>query len=276
MKLRTILRRRGDDGKTAIAFASRPCPAVAVGLIMLGGFGITLLWCQTAAEPPLAFEVASIKPHPVIPSAVNEVHVVVRMNTPTLPSAPRQRFSEHMTTVETLIAKAYDLKTYQILGLPDWAKPYGASPGEYYDIDAITPMSDPNRAQMQTMLQSLLAERFELRVHPDMRELPAYELVAAKGGVKFKPIAGEPTPRSPTMFWLVEQLSHYRYMDRPIVDRTDLSGHYDFPSFREAERPDSASSLSAVLKSYLGLELKPTRERTQVLVVEHVQRPSPN
>ena len=68
------------------------------------------------------------------------------------------------------------------------------------------------------------------------------------------------------------------HVDRPIVDGTGLNGYYDFPSLREIflEHPDSALALSTLLRESFGLELKPEKESMDVLIVDHVQRPSPN
>jgi uncharacterized protein (TIGR03435 family) len=268
---------RGDEVKTGIAFGSLPYPIVA-GFILLGAFSSMLLGRQSAPEQPLAFDVASIKPHPMN-TRIGVFDVVDRRDPPTLPSAPRRRFSDHLTTIKVLIVRAYDLKLYQVLGLPGWAGPEGASPGEYYDVDAVAPMENPTRSQLQFMLQSLLAERFQLRVHRETRELPVYVLMVAKGGAKFKANTGEPTPISLTLFSLAQSLS--RHVDRPIVDRTDLTGHYDFPPspfYRELAQdpPGSASGVSDLLRAHLGLELKPERVSMEVLVVDHVERPSAN
>ncbi|MBZ5581580.1 MAG: TIGR03435 family protein [Acidobacteriia bacterium] len=164
-----------------------------------------------------------------------------------------------------------------MFGLPGWAGPDGARDVEYYDVDAVAPVEKPTRSQLQIMLQSLLAERFQLRAHRETRDLPVYALMIAKGGAKFKAITGEPTPISPTLFTLTESLS--RHVDRPIVDRTDLTGYYEFPSiFKELAQdpPGSASGVSDLLRANLGLELKPERVRMEVLVVDHVERPSAN
>ena len=208
---------------------------------------------------------------------MNRIDVVVRRFPPAAPDTPTKRFSDHMTTVKVLIAKAYDLDTYRVLGLPDWAQPEGAQAGDYYDVDAIAPMEKPTRAELQEMLRSLLAERFQLRAHLETRELPVYALTVAKGGVKLKPVIGEPAPDAQTIFMFIQFQS--RRVEHPIVDRTGLTGFYTFPSIpREvsADRSDSPSALSGLFAEYLGLELKPVRERTEALVVDHVERPSAN
>ncbi len=110
-----------------------------------------------------------------------------------------------------------------------------------------------------------------------MRGLPVYALAIAKSGIKFKASA-EQTPQHSTIFELANQLS--RLAGRTVVDHTGLSGYFDFPSggIRDlyVERPDSAAAVSAFLTNRFGLELKPEEERTEVLVVDHVQRPSEN
>jgi uncharacterized protein (TIGR03435 family) len=79
------------------------------------------------------------------------------------------------------------------------------------------------------------------------------------------------------MFAFAQMFS--RTVGSPIVDRTGLTGYYDFPSIPHEEirdAADSPSALSRVLATYLGLELKPTREPMGVLVVDHVEGPSAN
>lgn len=242
-------------------------------LALLGAIPLIPLWGQTAPEQALEFEVASVKRHLPPPGMVT---VVLRSSPPTLPDHPRKRFSDHSTSVKVLIERAYDLRAYQILGLPDWADPEASRFGEYCDVDAIAPMDNPTRPQLQVMLQSLSAERFQLKLHRETRDLPVYVLMVAKHGVKFKSVEGEPTPTSPTMYMLVQMLS--THVDRPIVDGTGLNGYYDFPSLREIflEHPDSALALSTLLRESFGLELKPEKESMDVLIVDHVQRPSPN
>lgn len=258
--------------KSCIVFPMRRS-TVAVALILLGPSVLMPLFCQTLPDQSSAFEVSSIKQHPVHTGSVT---VVTRRSPPALPSTPGRRFSFHVTTVKVLIALAYDVQPYQVLELPDWAGAERGNSEELYDVDAIAPVDSPTRPQLRTMLQALLAERCQLKVHRETREVPVYLLTIAKGGVKFKSIAGEPTPQSPTVFTLVQSIS--RYVEHPILDRTDLTGSYDFSSLHEIalEHPDSAYALSGLLKERFGLELEPKRESTEVLVVDHIQRPSPN
>jgi hypothetical protein len=244
-----------------------------VAFILWIATSLPLLWGQ-AADPPLAFEVASIKLH-APPSGT--IYLVVRRNPPDLPGESRRRFSDHSTTIETLIERAYDVKPSQVFGLPEWARD-GRAGGEYYDLDAIAAMENPSREQMQTMLKSLLAERCQLKLRRETRELPVYALTIASGGIKFKPLVDDVKPTSMTLYMFVYTIS--RYVDRPIVDHTGLNGYFTFASIPREYladlNDDPGASLSPLLKEYHGLELKPTVERTEVLVVDHVERPSAN
>jgi hypothetical protein len=81
-----------------------------------------------------------------------------------------------------IIQSAYRVRRFQVLGGPDWIN------SAHYDIDAKAE-GNPSPHQLWMMLQSLLEERFKLKVHEETRALPIYELVIAKGGVKLQPPA---------------------------------------------------------------------------------------
>jgi uncharacterized protein (TIGR03435 family) len=79
-----------------------------------------------------------------------------------------------------LIQQAYDVRSYQIIGGPGWLNT------ERYDIVAKAETPDINRETLKVLLQSLLAERFNLQIHRETKELPIYELVVGKDGHKLK------------------------------------------------------------------------------------------
>jgi uncharacterized protein (TIGR03435 family) len=94
-------------------------------------------------------------------------------------------------TLSDLILWAYDLDDYQILGLPAWGKPGQ----ELYDVDAKTEGdTSPPPDQLRLMLQTMLADRFQLKVHRESRELPLYYLVIGKNGLKMKEVVPDPAP----------------------------------------------------------------------------------
>lgn len=118
------------------------------------------LYAQPAAQPK--FEVASIKPS-------QEQRF---MNVRPLPG----RLTAN-ATVRLLMQNAYTMQPFQIVGGPEWVN------SERYDIEAKAD-GNASRAQMFLMLQSLLEERFHLKIHRETKELPVYALVAARSGLK--------------------------------------------------------------------------------------------
>jgi len=189
------------------------------------------------------------------------------------------RFTDHTVSVQQIILQAFDVTEYQVLGLPDWAKPGWLAPGgEYYDIDAVAPFDDPTPSELRIMLQSVLAERFNLRCHREEKELPVYAVVAARNGAKLQPAPAE--SRGITMYFLIQMFSLF-VVDRPIVDHTGLEGQYvpirpgDLNHVRD-EPLRAASEVSAMLEDRYGLKLEARKELTRVLVVDHIERPSPN
>ena len=188
----------------------------------------------------------------------------------------------------TVIASAFDLRTYQILGAPDWVK------SERYDVEAKTDggekVKSSERAMIRrAMLQSLLAERFQFRAHEEEREIAVYELVVRKGGPKMKESAdderpsarwgrGQYTAKQEWMTSLAANLSNWA--GRPVIDKTGLSGHYDVELSWELDRAEPTASqgpsLSTTVQDQLGLKLEPAKRPMKVLVVDRIERPSEN
>lgn len=144
-------------------------------------------FAQTPATPPLAFEVASIKPAGRLdPIAIRQgkMHVGMKVDGAICDIGA---FS-----LRDLIRTAYDVKDYQISG-PDWlGSPLDA---QRFDIQATLPEGATEK-QVPQMLQTLLADRFKLVVHRETREQPVYALLVAKGGPKLK--ESEPDPPAST------------------------------------------------------------------------------
>jgi uncharacterized protein (TIGR03435 family) len=221
------------------------------------------------------------------------------------PTPPgRCRFTR--LTLKQLIAYAYDIPPADVdrlvLGGPGWID------GDRFDVEARSEALVPV-AQMRLMLRHMLVERFGLRAHDEPREMPGYALVAATGGAKvraatgnepgggFRSINGGPlTASKATMPMLAAFLA--RRLGRPVVDRTMLTGTYDFtlswtpgddetPRFGitlpaeireklQSNADRSGTSLYTALQEQLGLRLVAERVTGQVLVVDAAERPSPN
>jgi bla regulator protein blaR1 len=144
---------------------------------VLHGPGLRAQAPQTGAAGP-AFEVASIKPN-----NSGDGRVMMGMQ-------PGGRFTATNITLKMLIRNAYQLQDFQIVGAPNWID------SEHYDIvakgeDGLAPeplsldRTGPNRIQL--MIRALLAERFQLTVHNENRELPIYALVVARSDGKLGP-----------------------------------------------------------------------------------------
>jgi uncharacterized protein (TIGR03435 family) len=193
-------------------------------------------------------------------------------------------------TVASLLSFAYAIHPRQIVDAPEWIF------HDRYDIEGTTDTEgEPNLHQFQEMVQKLLADRLQLKFHRDQRELPVYAIRLAKGGSKLKPAAdpnAEPnqsgnshaaeitqtyTNCSITEFVLGMQF----FLDRPIVDQTGLTGHYDF-SFRytadetRTTDPNAAPGLFTAVQEQLGLKFEPVKAPTDVFILDRVERPSAN
>jgi uncharacterized protein (TIGR03435 family) len=162
---------------------------------------------------------------------------------------------------------------------------------------------EEKRKQVHLMMQGLLADRFHLKAHFETREMPVYELVVAKGGPKLKEttdlmharvsvgaaaIRGTGVP----MHNLIDCLESVPDIGgRVVIDRTGLTGAYDFllkwtplqaaaPSdglSGSAPSPNAeAASLFTAIDEQLGLRLVASKEPGQVLVIDHIERPSAN
>jgi uncharacterized protein (TIGR03435 family) len=194
------------------------------------------------------------------------------------------RFHAAGLTLFALIDYAWDLKIYQLIGVPGWGET------EHYDISAKAPGDDAiTEQQARLMLRSLLAERFHLKIHNETRELPVYNLVIAKGGSKL----ATPAPEAKSVLIAgskglqvtagsLNQLASHLSLDpqigRPVLDTTGLTGRYDYTLSAwgsGAADPNSPSIFTAV-QDQLGLKLESAKAPIEVWVVNSAERPSAN
>ena len=207
------------------------------------------------------------------------------------------------TNVKDLIALAYGLHAKQIVGAPDW---FGT---DLYDIEGKPDAEGiPNETQIRTMLQKLLAERFKLTFHHDKRELSVYVISVASGGPKITKSTSDPNAlptfgfqglgnlivRNMTMTGFATWMQS-GVMDKPVVDQTELSGRYDFQlkwtpdesqfaQFRgtgtvvppPTNDPNAPPSLYTAMQEQLGLKMGPAKFPDDVIVIDHVEKPSEN
>jgi uncharacterized protein (TIGR03435 family) len=235
---------------------------------------------QQQPTSPLAFEVASIRPH-------KGMYTVVRVSI----SGPKVTIEAY--SLLGLIMDAYHLNaSYQISGGPNWVD----SDADRFDIVANAPGEvAPSGEDVRLMLQTLLADRFQLKLHPETKERPVYALVVAKNGPKLKESAPDKdfsttvaggraaqlTMTKATMEQLAIQLSTGG-LDRPVVDKTGLAGQYDItlnwiPEYAGPPAPDSNGvNIFTAVQEQLGLKLEPQKAPIEILLIDHVERPSEN
>lgn len=189
-----------------------------------------------------------------------------------------------------LIPLAFRLPDDQVVQ-PDWTQ------DARFDIQAKIP-AGASKEKIPEMLQTMLTERFGLKVHHEQKEMPVYALTVAKDGPKFKesPAEDKTDPGcnggyrkvcgQVTMESFAILLSRSSKMkapgapDRPVIDATGLAGKYDFvfESGREGNGRSADPVAGAEVVTYadalkaLGLKLEPTKHAYDILVVDHVER----
>jgi uncharacterized protein (TIGR03435 family) len=236
-----------------------------------------------------AFEVATVKPVDSDPKSGRFITM-----------QGSNRFVEKDYTLKLLIAAAYDLNPRTISGGPAWIET------DHYDILAVTPGDiRPDHDEQMTMLRSLLADRFKLTFHREPKVFSIYQLELAKSGPKLKESTAHPDDpvvvgpgvvypqrivlpgRNATMGNLVSLLQR-AILDRPVVDKTGLSGRYDFDlewapdetQFGGDIPPATAAATSPPLfeaiQQELGLKLEATKGPVDALVVDRAERPAAN
>jgi uncharacterized protein (TIGR03435 family) len=284
-----IARLLGQSRKSSSAMPG-PGILLAAALLAITAYG---LFAQPAA--PLSFEAATVKINngdhrePTFAAAPGRLHVV---GNPT----------------SNLIGNAYGIHN-DILGGPEWIN------SDLYDLEAKAE-GNPTEKQMMQMLQTLLEDRFKLKVHVEQREEPVFELLPAKSGIKIqrkteqdcvkRDSARQPKtepdpnpsafcgnnmilPKGTNMQWtltdndmtnLAEALSGM--VGRKVIDKTGFHGTFSFQA--EYARDQSATaaadlagtSILNILQGQLGLRLESAKGPVDVLVIDHIERPSEN
>jgi uncharacterized protein (TIGR03435 family) len=240
-------------------------------------------------SPDLRFEVASLKP-----STGHEQGGGIR------PAPGGQRYVAVNCPIKLMIQVAYRVKAEQIVGGPGWLDT------DRFDMEAKA--ERPSSAdELHVMLINMLADRLQLKSHPEKREMQMYALTVSKDGPKLTPheaANGGDTwiDETEAPFLHVRMKATYapmdyfafrlsQLMDRPVVDLTKLHGGYDFdleytrelpPGFPvggkiNGEEPDtSGPTIFAAVKQYLGLELRAQRGPVEVIVIDRAERPTGN
>ncbi len=252
----------------------QPTRGASQGSVITGALIITAacgLFAQTTSVRP-SFEAVSIKPNNL---SGNEVH---GHNSP-------GRLNIRMST-RHLIQEAFAVKDFQILGGPAWLG------NNNYDFIASTATPiELNDQTIQPYLQSLLADRFQLKYHRETKESPVYFLVAAKTGPKLTKHTGAGgfnmdensgkdkvtmSATNLTMAGLASWLA--REMDRPVIDHTGIDGEFDVKLEWSPEQISDSSgpSIFTALQEQLGLRLESGKGPVEMIVIDSIEKPSEN
>jgi uncharacterized protein (TIGR03435 family) len=231
------------------------------------------------------FEVTS-----VLANKTGEMRVMMRVQ-------PGGAWEATNVTLDSMIRLAYRIQESQLVGGPAWIY------SDRFDIVAKSPQGAPG-PEFGLRMQSLLAERFNLKLHRETRELPVYALVTdGTPGPRLTPspidceawargrTGQPPTPLQPgerptcgttatpgrltggsiTMSQLAQTLS--RYTQRMVLDQTGLTGGFDYDL--EFDEP-AGTSIFTALQQQLGLRLEARRAPVDVLVIDSAAQPAAN
>jgi uncharacterized protein (TIGR03435 family) len=302
-------------------FASQPAPAYLRQTVVR----FSRRWCTETAVVGLLMSEAVVGAGQARTDHPSFEVVSVRANTSGSLGGFRglkgRTYTATNQALRSVIADAYGLPVARVLGGPEWI---GAASvdvrfigGERYDLVATLPET-AGRADLSAMLRLMLAERFGLAARIEMRDAPIYTLLLARAdgrlGEQLRPVSidceaeevgadvvssaiadrqrqcateigGTLVGRGQRVSSLARMLS--LFADRPVVDRTGLSGGFDFDlSFPELATPadrrgggpgsDSGGAIFAAVREQLGLRLEPARGPLEFLVIDAVTRPTPN
>jgi uncharacterized protein (TIGR03435 family) len=261
----------------------------------------SLLPGQTPTPPaptkPLTYEVVSIRPNKSGTYNVrfNMTPDGIRLENISLANMVMNAYGSMSSTDD------------QLIGLPAWARE------SHYDVEAKVSEEDLgayknlNEEAKKEMMQALLADRFQLKAHIEIREAPIYALVVAKGGLKIKPAAAGDTYENGMKFngkaagpgsMQIDFKGHVEHAEvqgvsfdrfasnlthqvhREVVDQTGLTGKYDFkldwtPEDMTDEK-DAAPGIFTALEEQLGLKLEPEKGPVDFVIIDHVEPPSEN
>jgi uncharacterized protein (TIGR03435 family) len=216
--------------------------------------------------------------------------------------------------IENLINDAYGVDRYQIVGAPEWPWPtffmIEAKGDSEADAKLAALTAEQQRAEQAHMVQALLEERFNLKTHWETRVGDVYNLVVAKGGPRLgaqgsmppsaeelKMFGNRPLPpldqkrdgqefdyvaHGCPMGVLVRSLT--LQFGRPVIDKTGLTGKYDFvlkykgrwDRDRPADDMDPTPPMDRALQEELGLKVEGAKGPIRVLVIDHIEKPSEN
>ena len=220
------------------------------------------LWCQTAARAE--FEVASVKVSDSEDGGADW-------------NPEHGNFTAENATLKQLIGFAYHFAPSMISG-PGWLD------SVQFDINAKGKGDAPD-SQVRLMMQSLLEDRFHLKVHREKKEGPVYFLAGKSGGLNAQPADTPnptPFPRVPPGPHAVMRESHLSMAEladaltylakRPVFDRTGIEGEYRVMMWWGNSLESDAPDLFTALQEQLGLKLESGRGPVETLIIDSADK----
>jgi uncharacterized protein (TIGR03435 family) len=290
--------RRGRAGTFSLALA---CAAAVLLVVVMSPLTVV---AAPPAQPRPSFEVATVKQldneQPKYPGGT-DLSFVGTSGNPFKISGNRITLNG---TLHAFVAAAYSVKDYQVSGAPSWADSL------MFNITALSPGDAVTQDQARIMLQSLLADRFQVKFHRDSKVLPVYYLVQSKSSKMFTPAGADET-----FSWKVtqepgglmrskatnESIGDFVQLvgasaDRPVIDKTGITGFIDYDILFEPGRTPKAAGPSVeggggktppnqedlnravldAIQDQLGLKLQSAKDAVEILVIDHAEQPSEN
>ena len=252
--------------------------------------------------PLLLLPLPTQAPAPTVPTPTYDVVSI----TPNKSDSGNMMFNNQDATftatnfrLKNLLSSAFDIREDLISGLPGWAE------SARYDLNAkivdpdLPTLKKLTDQQHSAMLAQILADRFQLKSHTELKQLPVYNLVVTQHGPKFKPSAlqdehhGGYSVNNHDFTGTVLPLSSFagflaNDLHRTVIDQTGLTARYDLhltwapdtpdrPAGQDNGQPaDAGPSLFSALVDQLGLKLVPAKGPVPTLVIDHIDPPTPN
>jgi uncharacterized protein (TIGR03435 family) len=219
---------------------------------------------SAVAQGP-AFDVASVRP-----SQDTGKNMTIRRD-------PSAGITFGNASLKNLVLMAYNIQDYQLAGAQGWMQ------SDRYDVIAKAP-ADAKRSDTWKMLQTLLADRFQLAVRRETKEAPIYELIVSRGGPKFVEPARPPGEADGSFRTTNGHIKCIRagmdmlafamadVLGRRVVDKTGVAGKFDLTLDWAPEGP----TIFTALTEQLGLRLEVSRGLVDTVTIERAERPSAN
>jgi uncharacterized protein (TIGR03435 family) len=256
--------------------------------------GSPIAWDQ-AAKP--GFEVASVKVRESPPGITG-----LQIGGPSALRISGNRVATFGTLTQFVMA-AYELRLHQVSGAPEWTDREGNPLA--FDIQAKAEGADPLAPDLaRQMMQTLLADRFRLKLHRETKEMPVYVVTADKNGPRLKETAPGTESKSSAAFSggvskfsyanlsMSDLVTHIASnFDRPLLDKTGLKGSYDFTLEYRRVNPQMFTNEAAAMAQrgnagagpsifdalkLLGLKVTQSKEPFEITIIDHAEKPSEN